>query len=130
MSVWLKEYSLLQDLAVSGLRIAKVHQFIHQLIYDDKVISNTLLLQFFEVLGENLESHIVCLSLTMQSTWLCWSSSLFKSAVDRLTVKWQNICDPTWTILYKKEKTSETLAFFLDVATTDVTCVKYFNNNM
>lgn len=26
----------------------------------------------------------------------------------------------TWTILYKKEKTSETLAFFLDVATTDL----------
>ena len=29
-------------------------------------------------------------------------------------------CNPTWTILYKKEKTSETLAFFLDVATTVV----------
>lgn len=37
-------------------------------------------------------------------------------------------CDPTWTILYKKEKTSETLAFFLDVATTEVFCVK--NNIM
>ena len=33
----------------------------------------------------------------------------------------------TWTILYKKENTSETLAFFLDVATTDVLCVKELN---
>lgn len=30
------------------------------------------------------------------------------------------ICKHTWTILYKKEKTRETLAFFLDVATTDL----------
>lgn len=37
------------------------------------------------------------------------------------------VCNPTWTILYKKEKTSETLAFFLDVATTDVMCVKNFS---
>lgn len=42
-------YSLLQDLAVSGLGITKVHQFIHQLIYDNKVVSNALLLQFLEV---------------------------------------------------------------------------------
>lgn len=43
-------YSLLQDLAVSGLGITKVHQLVHQLIYDDKVVSNALLLQLFEVL--------------------------------------------------------------------------------
>lgn len=42
-------YSLLQNLAVCGLRIAEVHQLIHQLVYDDKVISNALFLQFFEV---------------------------------------------------------------------------------
>lgn len=42
--------SLLQNLAVCGLRITKVHQLIHQLVYDDEVISNALFLQFFEVL--------------------------------------------------------------------------------
>lgn len=46
----LRGYSLLQNLAVCGLRITKVHQLIHQLVYDDEVISNALFLQFFEVL--------------------------------------------------------------------------------
>lgn len=49
-------YSLLQNLAVCGLRITKVHQLIHQLIYDDKVISNALFLQFLEILGKNLQN--------------------------------------------------------------------------
>lgn len=48
-------YSLLKDLAVSGLGVAKVHQLIHQLIDDDEVISDTLLFQLFKILGENLQ---------------------------------------------------------------------------
>lgn len=45
----LRGYSLLQNLAVCGLRITKVHQLIHQLVNDDKVISDALLFQFFEI---------------------------------------------------------------------------------
>lgn len=36
----------------------------------------------------------------------------------------------TWMILYRKEKTSETQAFFLDVATTGDTQVKVNNDLM
>lgn len=48
---------LLQDFAVSCLRKPKVHQFIQQLINDNKIILNALLLQLFEVLCEYL--HIM-----------------------------------------------------------------------
>lgn len=46
--------SLLKDLAVSGLRVSKVHEFIQQLVDYDKVISDTLLLQLLKVFRENL----------------------------------------------------------------------------
>lgn len=46
--------SLLKDLAVSGLRVTKVHEFIQQLVDYDKVISDTLLLQLLKVFRENL----------------------------------------------------------------------------
>lgn len=46
---------LLQNLAVGGLRVTKVHQLIHQLIYDDKVISNAFFLQLFEILWKHLQ---------------------------------------------------------------------------
>lgn len=40
---------LLQNLDISGLRVAEVKQFIQQLIYDDKIIPDTL---FFQLLQE------------------------------------------------------------------------------
>lgn len=58
MRLTLRGHSLLQNLAVSGLRIAKVHQLIHQLIYDDKVVSDAFFLQFFEILRENLKNKV------------------------------------------------------------------------
>lgn len=65
MRLWLRGYSLLQNLAVSGLRIAKVHQLIHQLIYDDKVVSDAFFLQFFEILRENLKNNNVYVALLL-----------------------------------------------------------------
>lgn len=60
------QYLLLQNLAVSGLRVAKVHQLIQQLVYDDKVISNTLFLQLLKVLWKNLKNNHVVYSLHRQ----------------------------------------------------------------
>lgn len=51
-------YSLLQDLAVGGLRVAEVHELIQQLINDNKVVSDALLLQLLKVLREDLH-HLV-----------------------------------------------------------------------
>lgn len=49
-------HSLLQDLAVRGLRKAEVHQLVQQLVHNDKVVSDALLLQFLKVLAEDLGS--------------------------------------------------------------------------
>ena len=45
---------LLQDLAVRGLRVTKVHELVHELVNDNKVVSDALLLQLLEVLREHL----------------------------------------------------------------------------
>lgn len=34
--------------------MAKIHHFIQQFVYNDKIVSNTLLLQFLEVFREDL----------------------------------------------------------------------------
>lgn len=47
-------HSLLQDLAVRGLRKAEVHQLVQQLVHNDKVVSDALLLQLLKVLAEDL----------------------------------------------------------------------------
>lgn len=49
-------FLLLQDLAVRGLRVTKIHQLIQQLVDDDKVVPDALLLQLFEVLREDLRN--------------------------------------------------------------------------
>ena len=41
---------LLQNLAVCGLRVTKVHELVHELINYNKVVSDALLLQLLEVL--------------------------------------------------------------------------------
>ncbi len=53
-----KKSSLLQDLALGGLRVAKVHHLVQQLIDDDKVVAYALLLQHLEVLGEDLDDLV------------------------------------------------------------------------
>ena len=45
---------LLEDLALGRLRESKVHHLIHELVYDDKVIPDTLLLQLLEVFNQDL----------------------------------------------------------------------------
>lgn len=50
------EVLLLEDLAVSSLWEAKVHQLIQQLIDNHKIVLNALLLQLFEVLCEHLRN--------------------------------------------------------------------------
>ena len=45
---------LLQDLALGGLGVAKVHHFVHEFIDDDKVVSDTLFFELFEVFDEDL----------------------------------------------------------------------------
>lgn len=49
---------LLQYLALRRLRVAKVHHLIEQFIDDDKVIADTLLLQYFEVFREYLHDLV------------------------------------------------------------------------
>lgn len=36
------------------MRVAKIHGLVHELIYDDKIITNTLFVEFAEVILENL----------------------------------------------------------------------------
>lgn len=45
---------LLQDLALGGLGESKVHHFVHELVDDNKVVSDTLFLQLFEVFNQDL----------------------------------------------------------------------------
>lgn len=45
---------LLQDLALRRLGVSKVHHLIHEFVYDDKVVANTLFFKLFEVLDEDL----------------------------------------------------------------------------
>lgn len=47
-------YSLLQDLAVCGLRKTEVHELVQQLVHNDKVITDALLLQLLKILTEDL----------------------------------------------------------------------------
>lgn len=74
--VWMKNVhmdSLLKNLAVSSLRVTEVHEFIQQLVDNDKVISDTLLLQFLKVFWEHLKHN------TNSSSWeKCWQASVTK----------------------------------------------------
>lgn len=45
---------LLQDLTVSSLWIAKVHEFVEKLVNDDKIVSNTFFFEFIEIFTKNL----------------------------------------------------------------------------
>lgn len=49
---------LLQDLALCCLRVSKVHHLVQQFVDDDKVITNTLLLEDLEVFGEDLHELV------------------------------------------------------------------------
>lgn len=42
-------HSLLQDLALCCLWVAKVHHLVQQLVNDDEVVANTLFLQYLEI---------------------------------------------------------------------------------
>ena len=46
--------ALLQDLALRRLRISKVHHLVHQLVNNNKVISDRLFFQFLEVFNKHL----------------------------------------------------------------------------
>ena len=46
---------LLQDLALSRLRITKVHDLIKKLIDEHEIVPNTLLLQFLKILTKYLQ---------------------------------------------------------------------------
>lgn len=49
---------LLQNLALCCLGISKIHHLIQQLVNDDKVVPDTLLLQYLEVFGEHLHNLV------------------------------------------------------------------------
>jgi hypothetical protein len=55
---WEANYTLLQYLAFGSLRVTKIHHLVKQLIDDDKVVPNTLLLELFKVLGEDLDDFV------------------------------------------------------------------------
>lgn len=50
-----QEHSLLQNLAISRLRITEVHHFVQQLVNDDEIVADRFFFQFFEVLAKNLK---------------------------------------------------------------------------
>lgn len=49
---------LLQDLALCSLGVSEVHHFIQQFVYNNEVVPDTLLLQFLEVLREDLHNLV------------------------------------------------------------------------
>jgi hypothetical protein len=51
----LEGHALLKDLGLCCLWVAKVHHLIQQFIYDNEVVSYTFFLEFFEILGEDLD---------------------------------------------------------------------------
>ena len=51
-------HSLLENLALSGLRVSKVNKFIQKFVDDDKVVSNTLLFNLLKILAHNLNKLV------------------------------------------------------------------------
>lgn len=51
-------HALLQDLALRRLGVSKVHHLIHQLINNDKVVSDRFLLELLEVFYEDLHEAV------------------------------------------------------------------------
>ena len=49
---------LLQDLALRRLRVSKVHDLVQQLVDNDEVVSDALLFELLEVLGEYLNDLV------------------------------------------------------------------------
>lgn len=59
MSVDCEEYyTLLQDLALCRLWVAKIHHFIQKLIDHNKVVSYTFFFKLFEVFDENMSEAV------------------------------------------------------------------------
>ena len=50
--------ALLENLALCCLREAEVHHLVHELVDDDEVVADRFLLEFFEVLDENLHQSM------------------------------------------------------------------------
>ena len=44
---------LLKNLALGRLWVPKVHHLVEELVYDDEVVTNALLFEFFEVFDEH-----------------------------------------------------------------------------
>ncbi len=54
----MKEDLLLQYLTLRRLRIPEIHHLIQKLVDYNKIVAYALLLQLFEVLGENLDDLV------------------------------------------------------------------------
>ena len=52
------KHALLENLALSCLRVAKVHHLVHEFVDDDKVVADRLLLELLEVLDEDLHEAV------------------------------------------------------------------------
>jgi hypothetical protein len=48
----------LQDLGFGSLWVAKIHHLVQQFVYDDEIVSNTLLLKLFEILSKDLDNLV------------------------------------------------------------------------
>ena len=53
-----REDVLLENLALSCLRVAKVHHLVQQFVDNDKVIADGLLLELLEVLDQHLDETV------------------------------------------------------------------------
>lgn len=49
---------LLEDLALCRLWEAEIHHLVHELVYDDEVVTDRLLLEFFEVFHQHLNKSV------------------------------------------------------------------------
>lgn len=43
----------MEDLALCGLGVSEIHHLVHELVDNDKVVANTLFLEFFEIFDED-----------------------------------------------------------------------------
>lgn len=48
----------LENFALRGLGVSKVHHFVQELVYDDEIVAYTLFFEFLEILDENLDESV------------------------------------------------------------------------
>lgn len=98
---------LLKDLAVSRLGKAKVHHLVHQLVHRHKVVADALLLQFLEVLLENL-AHTEAEAALGRRRCMPSAGWTWEAKMSNVQVKWRK----DWSYLPSGFKSTELMNTF------------------